>query len=431
MSISVKGVLPVIGIAGVALAAWLPVNTGNMVKDQFLQAIETNNLNDNTFRIEVLEYDKSFWSSYVVTRLILNDLPDGETEPSSVDIWHNIDHGMFSASFNSELQLTPMIRKTLELSDDASSPLRFDGEVTASDVTINTYLDRLTLKPDAGAGHIQVNPAIVQLDYDMSAHQYQLQATWNGAQLAAGNDELSVRKLSLDISGHKLTDLLWQYQSQLNSEGFSFGNKQFNLNSDQISLSDQFSIRSDPESAASTEMITYDSTLLFSSLVATQQQQPLLNMSPAEISYRLQGPDVKATEDLILASQQISSQAMSQQDADALVPVFSEFLQALELDIYHLNLVTEDGSVRGHLDVSLDASTQDLIQAFSFPPLLMQLLIVDSDLTISKSLVSAVMPLQILAGQLYQKQAYVETEDDMIVKTRMRDGQLLLNDVPF
>ena len=59
------------------------------------------------------------------------------------------------------------------------------------------------------------------------------------------------------------------------------------------------------------------------------------------------------------------------------------------------------------------------------------MLVLDSDLTISKSLLGSMLPLQILATQLDQKDAYLETEDDMIVKTKMRDGQLTLNDVPF
>ncbi|MBB1487769.1 DUF945 family protein [Oceanospirillum sediminis] len=427
MSISPKGIIPGIAIAAL-LAAWLPVNTGNTVQTQLEQAITINNQQENTFRVEILEYDKSLWSSELITRLTLNTPAESDNEASYIDIRHFIDHGFISAAFKSEVIITEEIRDTLKLTDDHRPPLRFDGEISSSAALINTYLDRVSFLPDSGDGSIVINPAMIRLNYDIEHNDYQLDGSWNGAQLAAGQDNLNIKPLSLTVEGKQETDLLWKYQSQLRAEGFAFGNQNFSLNSESIRVSDQFDIHRDNQGKDS---IFYDSTLEFSHINASQNQLSLLDMSPATLSYNLSGPDIMATESLIAASQRINSETMTQQDIDTLMPLFSEFIRLLKLDIYQINLVTQEGSIRGNLNMSLDASQQDVMHAVSFPPLLLNILVLDSDLTISKSLLGSMLPLQILATQLDQKDAYLETEDDMIVKTKMRDGQLTLNDVPF
>lgn len=417
-------------IAGGA-AAYMPIKVGDTVQTQLQQAVQSANTQPgNTFQIEILDYQKSAYSSEVITRIHLKDQTGAATHPDDyLELLHKIDHGISSATFKSEVVVTENIKEIVDKDFNGKVPLHFDGEVSMDKAVVNSYLDAFTLTPEGPqGGEIKVRPANVRLTYQIDQQQYLLQGTWNGADLNANSDHLTLGSLKVKATGSQLSDYIWRYQSQINLAQFDFGNDTINLNSQKLQLSDNFDIEQNSEG---TDSINYNSTITLNSLSASQYQQSMLELKPSEISYVLSGPTVSATEALIEASQQMQADQMTQQDAQKVFPLFADFMQMLNLDIHTLDLVTPDGSINGNLNLSLDANTQELLQAFSFAPLLAQFVMINSDLSISKSLVEKMSPLQALAAQLNQRGAYREVGEDMVLKARLKDGQLVLNDVSF
>lgn len=422
-------------VAGLAIAggaaAYMPIKVGNTVQSQLQQAVQATNAQPgNSFQIEITDYQKSAYSSEVITRIILKDQTGAISHPDDyIELRHKIDHGISSATFKSNVVVTENIKTIVDKDFNGIVPVRFDGEISVDTAVVNSYLDAFTLKPEGPhGGEIKVKPANMRLTYQIDPQQYQLQGTWNGADLNASSDHLSLGSLKIKASGNPVSDYIWRYQSHINLERFDFGNNVINLNSQQLQLSDNFDIEKNTEGA---ESISYNSTITLNSLSASQHQQSMLELKPSEISYVLSGPTVSATEALIEASQQMQTDQMTQQDAQKVFPLFADFIQMLNLDIHTLDLATPDGSINGNLNLSLDANTQELLQAFSFAPLLTQFVMINSDLNISKSLVEKISPLQALAAQLNQRGAYREVGEDMVLKARLKDGQLVLNDVSF
>ncbi len=427
-------------LAGVVLigasAAYMPVKVGETVQTQLKQAVQSvNEQPSSAFQIDITDYQKSAYSSEVITRIALKDpMLQADQEPTYIDIQHSISHGINKAKFTSKALVNDQIKAIVDEEFNGQIPLHFDGELSADTAIINTYLDGFTLQPESQGvngptgGDIEVKPAIFRLNYNQATNHYTLNGAWNGANLSADNEHLSLGNLKIKITGQQLSDYIWRYQSNLSLSQFDFGNEIFNLNSQQINLSDNFDIQ---ESGEQANTIAYNSTLSLNSLSAKQFQQSLIEMKPSQISYSLNGPSVGSTEALIEASQNVNSEQMTQEDAQVILPLFTNFLQALNLDIHTLNLVTSDGSINGNVNLNLEGSSEELTQAMSFPPLMANFLVLSSDLTISKNLVTKMMPLQSLAMQLYQRDAYKEEGEDMIVKARLKEGQLTLNDVLF
>jgi hypothetical protein len=320
-------------LAGVVLigasAAYMPVKVGETVQTQLKQAVQSvNEQPSSAFQIDITDYQKSAYSSEVITRITLKDpMLQADQEPTYIDIQHSISHGINKAKFTSKALVNDQIKAIVDEEFNGQIPLHFDGELSADTAIINTYLDGFTLQPESQGVHgptggdIDVKPAIFRLNYNQGKKHYTLDGVWNGAELSADNEHLSLGNFKIKINGQQISDYIWRYQSNLSLSQFDFGNEVFNLNSQQITLSDNFNIQ---DSGEQSNTIAYNSTLSLSSLSAKQFQQSLIEMQPSKISYSLNGPSVSSTEALIEASQAINSEQMTQEDAQTILPLFTK-----------------------------------------------------------------------------------------------------------
>lgn len=428
------GILAGAIVIGAATAAYIPVQVGHQVEAQIQQWVKVQNAKANSgFQIELLDYQRSAYSTELTTRITLTDLDAQQAgQPLfTLDLQHRLAHHMGNASFVSELAPDQHSQSILKRYFNGESPLHLTGTFDHNSLSLNAYLDGFTIKPEGQEGVIYIQPAVTQLFYQqgravegIAQNQYRLTTVWNGADLVAGRDYFKLKPASFKVSGHQVSDYLWQYQSQLGLTGMEFGNQGFVLKAGALLLQDQFSL-----SASSPAEIQYQSQLKLHGLTGEQYGQTALQIDSAYLSYQLSGPSVENTEALIATSQQIDPDQMSEAQAQQILPLLVEFLKALNLQIDSLNITTPNGGLDSQLQLKIEADQGELIQALSAPMLFIRLVDADMSLLADKSLVQSAMPLQMLAMQLYGAGAYVEQDEKMSVKAQLKQGQLTINGV--
>ncbi|OPX54664.1 Uncharacterized conserved protein YdgA, DUF945 family [Oceanospirillum multiglobuliferum] len=424
-------------VIGAASAAYIPVQVGYQVEAQLQQVVNVQNAKVNSgFQIELLNYQRFAYSTTFLSRITLADIDAQQNGRPllSLDIQHQLQHGFGKVRFVSELAPEQQGNKFLKDYFNDQSPLRLKGEFDHNSLNLDAYLDGFTLKPQGQEGTIYVQPAVAQLFYQqgevvegIAQNHYRLNTVWNGADLIAGRDYLKLRPASFKVTGSQATDYLWRYQSQLGLTGMEFGNQGFVLKAGALLLQDQFSLTAQEDKTPSS--IHYQSQLKLQGLTGEQFGQTALKINSASLAYQISGPTVANTEALISASQQIDPEQMSNEQAQQILPLLIEFLQALNVQIDSLNVSTPEGSLDSNLQLQVDASQDELIQALSAPMLLTRLLDANANLLVDKTLVQSTMPLQMLAMQLYGAGAYEEKEDKMSVMAELKQGRLTINGV--
>jgi uncharacterized protein YdgA (DUF945 family) len=421
------GILLGVGIAGVA-AAYMPVKVGDTVQQQVELAVASVNMKQKSAGIEinVLDYQKNAYSSSLITRFTFTDnaLEKADGTAPYFDIKHDIAHGFSSAKFTSEVVVTEEMKESLkEL--DGKVPLHFDGLISASKSVVNTYIEGFTLTPDSGT--IKVYPGIIRLNYDVEKSAYDINGIWNGAELDASGNQFTVGEASIKGTGHQLSDYIWSYSNDINISALDLNSDKIVLSSSSLNLKDKFDIQ---VNADTPDTIHYSGTWSLNKLHIEQYGRTLYDFQPSGFSYTLTGPTVEQTEALMQVAEKMTPEQMSQEDAKRILPVLADVVNAAEFSLHDVNVVTEEGRINGDLKVNLETSQQELIKAMSFPPILANYVQLESNASISKSLFDSMPVFNMMANQLNQMGAYKEDDEDMLIHTRMTQGQLIINDVP-
>ncbi|OOV86826.1 DUF945 family protein [Oceanospirillum linum] len=421
------GILIGAGAVGAATAAYIPVKVGDTVQQQITLAVASANAQQGSsgLEIQVIDYRKNAYDSSLITRILLNEPSVIQADGTApyIDISHQISHGFTGAEFISEVVVTEEMKESLKDFDD-KVPLHFDGEISADKSVLNTYIEGFTLTPDNGV--IKMKPGIIRLNYDAGDATYDLNGIWNGLELNAEGNQLTVGETSIKGSGQQQTEFIWSYSNDINVSHLGLSNDRIEIQSASLNLNDKLNIQ---KQQAADETIHYSGNWSLDKLHIAQFGQTLYDFEPSGFSYTLSGPTVKQTEALMKVAQEMDSEQMTPQDAQEILPIFADVVNAATFSLHDVNVVTTEGRINGDMNLSLDTSQQELIKALSFPPILAQYVKLESNASVNKSLFNSMPVFSMMAMQLNQMGAYQEDEEDMLIHARMENGQLTINDV--
>lgn len=429
MNKTTAGILVGAGVIGLATSAYIPVKVGDAAQQQIELAVASVNASQGASGVEVqlVDYRKSAYSSVLTTRFTFNDpaMVQMDGKAPYVDILHNLDHGFSHVTFRSEVVVTDSMKASLE-DFGGKVPVHFDGRIASDRATLNSYIEGFTINQQKGT--IRVNPGIVRLDYDIDQASYRVNGAWNGMLLDAKGDQLTFGNTRFTGKGQRQTEHLWHYKNSLNIEQVDLSNSHIQVHSEEIGLSDQFTFTS---GQAEEQQIHYSGTMSVDQLHIAQYGQTLYDILPSGFSYSLTGPSVGKTEALVAIAQEMDAEQMTPADAQKILPVFADVVNAAEFRLSDLSLVTPEGRIAGELSLSLDTNQGELIKALSFPPILANYIRVQSDAAINKSLFDSMPVFAMMAMQLNQMGAYKEDDRDMLIEAKMEQGQLTINGVPM
>ncbi len=421
------GILIGAGAVGAAAAAYVPIKVGDTVQQQITLAVAAANAQQGSsgLEVQVIDYQKNAYDSSLITRILLNEPSVIQADGSApyVDISHHISHGFTGAEFISKVVVTDEMKESLKDFDD-KVPLHFDGVISADKSVLNTYIEGFTLTPDNGV--IKMKPGIIRLNYDASEATYDLNGIWNGVELNAEGNLLTVGETSIKGSGQQQTEYIWSYNNDINVSQLDLSNDRIEIQSASLNLNDQLNIQ---KQEAEDETIHYSGNWSLDKLHIAQFGQTLYDFEPSGFSYTLSGPTVKQTEALMKVAQEMDSEQMTPQDAQEILPIFADVVNAATFSLHDVNVVTTEGRINGDMNLSLDTSQQELIKALSFPPVLAQYVKLESNASVNKSLFDSMPVFSMMAMQLNQMGAYQEDEEDMLIHAQMENGQLTINDV--
>lgn len=421
------GILIGVGAVGAAAAAYVPVNVGDTVQQQIELAVASANAKQGSSGVEIqlLNYQKNAYDSTLITRLQFNDPALVKMDGSApfVDIAHEISHGFSKAEFNSEIVVTDEMKESLK-DFDGKVPLHFDGFISAGKSVLNTYIEGFTLTPDNGT--IKMKPGIIRLNYDADKTAYDVNGIWNGIELDAEGNILSVGETSIKGSGQQQTQFIWSYSNDITISNMDLSNDRIEITSSSVKLNDNLNIQTQDTAP---ETIHYSGNWSLDKLHIGQYGQTLFDFKPSGFSYTLTGPTVEQTEALMQVAQDIDAEQMTQEDAQKILPVFADVVNAAEFSLHDVNVVTTEGRINGDMNLSLETSQEELIKALSFPPILAQYVKMESNASVNKSLFNSMPVFAMMAMQLNQLGAYKEDEEDMLIHAQMQNGQLMINDV--
>lgn len=306
-------------------------------------------------------------------------------------------------------------------------PLHFDGYISADESLLNTYIEGFTLTPN-NQGSIKVSPGIIRLNYSADKAEYDLNGIWNGAELESSDTQFTLGKMNIKGSGHQLSDYLWSYTNSIGISQVDLNSDKIAIQSSSLSITDKFRIQSNTDEP---DTVHYSGVWGLDKLHIEQYGQTLYDFEPSGFSYTLTGPSVEQTEALMKAAQEMNTEQMTPEDAQQLLPVVADVINAAQFSLHDINVVTDEGRINGDVSLSLDTNQQELMQAMSFPPILANYLNMESNASISKSLFNSMPVFSMMAMQLNQMGAYQEDEEDMLIHAKMQKGQLMINDVPM
>lgn len=421
------GILVGVGAVGVAAAAYVPVKVGDTVQQQIELAVASANAKQSSSGIEIqlIDYQKNAYSSSLITRFVFNDpaMADDDGSAPFFDIKHAIKHGFSDAEFKSEILVTDSMKESLEDFDN-KVPLHFDGVISLTKSELNTYIEGFTLNRDQGT--IRMKPGIIRLNYDSDHHSYDLNGIWNGIEMDAEGNVLTMGETTIKGSGEKLTEFIWTYSNVINIGKLDLSNDRIEIRAASLNLKDNLNIQ---QHESAPETIHYSGNWSLDKLHIAQYGQTLYEFEPSGFSYTLTGPSVEQTEALMKIAQDLNPEQMTPEDAQKILPVFADVVNAAEFSLHDVNVVTTEGRINGDMVVSLETDQQELIKAMSFPPILAQYVKLESNAAINKSLFNSMPVFAMMAMQLNQMGAYRDDEEDMLIHALMQNGQLMINDV--
>lgn len=423
------GILIGVGAAGIAAAAYVPVKVGDTVQQQIELAVASANAQQGSSGIEIqlLDYQKNAYDSSLVTRFVLTDPAMAQMDGTApfFDIKHAVSHGFTDAEFKSEIVVTDEMKESLK-DFDGKVPLHFDGMISLDKSVLNTYIEGFTLNRDNGT--IRMKPGIIRLNYDAGKESYDLNGIWNGIEMDAEGNLLTVGETNVKGGGQKQTEFIWTYNNTINISNLDLSNDRIEISSASLNLKDNLNIQKQ-ESAP--ETIHYSGNWSLDKLHIAQYGQTLYDFEPSGFSYTLTGPSVEQTEALMKIAQEMNPEEMTQEEAQKILPVFADVVNAAEFSLHDVNVVTTEGRINGDMVVSLETNQEELIKAMSFPPILAQYVKLESNAAINKSLFNSMPVFAMMAMQLNQMGAYRDDEEDMLIHAQMQNGQMTINDVPM
>lgn len=424
------GILIGVGAAGIATAAYVPVKVGDTVQQQIELAVASINAKQGSSGIEIQleDYQKNAYDSTLVTRFIFKDpaLSRADGTAPFVDIRHDISHGLTNAEFKSEIVVTDEMKESLE-NFDGKVPLHFDGEISQSKSVLNTYIEGFTITPSENAT-VRMKPGIIRLNFNTDQQAYDMNGIWNGMEVNADNNTVIIGETNIKGKGERYTDLLWTYTNTINISKLNLNGDKVEISSSSLNFKDNLSIQ---QQDAAPETIHYSGDWSLDKLHLAQYGQTLYDFEPSGFSYSLTGPTVKQVESLMEVAQNYDPSQMTPEDAEKILPVFADAVNAAEFSLHDVNVVTTEGRINGDMVVSLDTDQEELIKALSFPPMLAQYVKMESNAAINKSLFNSMPVFAMMAMQLNQMGAYRDDEEDMLIHALMQNGQMMINDVPM
>lgn len=423
------GILVGAGAVGIATAAYIPVKVGDTVHQQIELAVASANAKQGSsgIEIEILDYKKNAYSSSLVTRFIFKDPDMAQMNGKApfFDIAHKIDHGFSDASFKSEIRVSDEMQESLR-DFDGKVPLHFDGVISLGKSTLNTYIEGFTVERDNGT--IKMNPGIIRLNYDADKESYQLEGHWNGINMDAEGNLLNVGQTSITGNGQKETPFIWSYNNNINIGRAELSNEHILIRSNTLSLKDSLSIESLNNQE---EGIHYSGHWSLENMHIEQYSQTLYDFEPSQLSYTLTGPSVKQADALMEIAQNMDAEEITTKDAENILPVFADVVNAAQFSLHDINVATSEGRIKGDIALSLETNQEELIKALSFPPLLARYVKMETNAAINKSLFNSMPVFAMMAMQLNQVGAYRDDDEDMLIHAQMQNGQVTINDVPM
>lgn len=189
----------------IVLAAIAPLVTGSVTESSWREmSQEINNSGGGVARLETVEYDKSYLTSDVLSKLILN-FPDTEG-PVEIYLRSEIAHGLLRA--RSETRLDPEFHSEWLEYFEGEVPLLVSTAGVAGNVDGRLTVPAVSRTLDQ-QGQLDLRPVDMAFATSKGGDAVHLTLTWDGLTLAQAGNALRVGKVSLTEELERLTGELW------------------------------------------------------------------------------------------------------------------------------------------------------------------------------------------------------------------------------